>query len=260
MYLNGIIYKITNTINQKVYIGQTIATLKTRWNSHVYESKRDKLNFPIYRAIRKYGVNNFIIEEIDFSNNIDELNLKETFHILKNKSNKPKYGYNCDTGGNNKTVNDETKFRMKKPKSEKTKQKMRHSKSEEGRKNIEAAQKKRAKIKIQCENCNKKVNDINYKRWHGDNCGKNRTWNKQLGKDAAKKLKNNRSKKYTGIGNPMYGKKRRDVSERNKKIKYTGDKNGMSKTIIINGVAYGSMAEATRITGISYYIIRKNYL
>lgn len=59
----GYIYKITNVINNKVYIGQTHYTIQKRWIEHC--SAFNKLDYPLYRAMRKYGQDNFIIEEIE---------------------------------------------------------------------------------------------------------------------------------------------------------------------------------------------------
>ena len=55
------IYKIINDINDKVYIGQTSYSLETRFKEHLYKVNLDR---PLYRAMRKYGIDNFHIEEI----------------------------------------------------------------------------------------------------------------------------------------------------------------------------------------------------
>lgn len=58
------IYKITNNINGKVYIGQTIGTIEKRFNEH----KRDAIKgcqYSLHRAMRKYGIDNFSVEEIE---------------------------------------------------------------------------------------------------------------------------------------------------------------------------------------------------
>lgn len=62
------IYKITNLINNKIYIGETIQPINHRWNQHISSSlnkNRYDYNYPIHNAIRKYGDNNFIIELIE---------------------------------------------------------------------------------------------------------------------------------------------------------------------------------------------------
>ena len=60
------IYKITNKINNKVYIGKTLGTIENRWKSHIRDSKRTHCEKrPLYSAFEKYGVENFIIEEVE---------------------------------------------------------------------------------------------------------------------------------------------------------------------------------------------------
>lgn len=50
------IYKITNLVNGKVYIGKTEETIEKRFRQHLSESNKDRCkNRPLYRAIRKYG-------------------------------------------------------------------------------------------------------------------------------------------------------------------------------------------------------------
>lgn len=42
----GYIYKITNEINQKVYIGKTLTSLEKRWKRHIYDTYRsDRTNY-----------------------------------------------------------------------------------------------------------------------------------------------------------------------------------------------------------------------
>lgn len=88
-----IIYKVTNLVNKKVYIGQTIRSLKVRWSLHLY--KGDAL----YSAINKYGKENFLIEIIDRAETLDELNNKEIEYIKLLKTVAPN-GYNIRLGGN----------------------------------------------------------------------------------------------------------------------------------------------------------------
>lgn len=93
------IYKITNTKNQKVYIGKSI-DIERRWKEHIRHSKDEfsKEKPPIHRAINKYGVDAFefqIIEECD----IEILNNREVYYITFYKSNDKNKGYNITTGG-----------------------------------------------------------------------------------------------------------------------------------------------------------------
>ncbi|NFO99068.1 hypothetical protein FDC62_12905 [Clostridium botulinum] len=86
-----IIYKITCKLNGKVYIGQTSETLQKRFKRHMgYQKNEHDTKF--YRAIRKYGVENFAIEQIDTANTQEELDDKEMYWIEQyNAINK---GYN----------------------------------------------------------------------------------------------------------------------------------------------------------------------
>lgn len=75
------IYKITNVINNKVYIGQTIRPIEERFKRHINDSLNNILDTHFARAIRKYGADNFIIEKIDFADSQNELNKKEQYWI-----------------------------------------------------------------------------------------------------------------------------------------------------------------------------------
>lgn len=75
------IYKITNIQNNKVYIGQTIRPIKQRLNRHFNDALNNILDTHFARAIRKYGKENFVIEEIDTAQTQDELNKKEQYWI-----------------------------------------------------------------------------------------------------------------------------------------------------------------------------------
>ena len=64
--MTGYIYKITNTINQKSYIGKTINSIAERWKEHKKDSKRSYCkDRPLYRAMNKYGIENFTIEQVE---------------------------------------------------------------------------------------------------------------------------------------------------------------------------------------------------
>jgi group I intron endonuclease len=89
----GIIYKITNTINGNIYIGQTITSLESRWASHISSAKCNK-PWVICSAIRKYGKGSFIIVKIDSANCKEDLNALEIKYI---KELSPQY--NMCTGG-----------------------------------------------------------------------------------------------------------------------------------------------------------------
>lgn len=57
------VYKITNKINGMLYIGITTLTVRKRWNEHKCAANTGK-NTPLYRAMRKHGIDNFEIVEV----------------------------------------------------------------------------------------------------------------------------------------------------------------------------------------------------
>lgn len=88
------IYKITNLINNKVYIGQSI-NIESRWTHHKnYET--NKSHYPLYCAFKKYGIENFKFEIIELCS-IDKLNTQEQYWI--NFYDSYKNGYNLTIGG-----------------------------------------------------------------------------------------------------------------------------------------------------------------
>ena len=140
MKIQGI-YKIINTINKKIYIGQSV-DIKNRFSCHKHNALVKNIKHPLYDSIRYYGIDNFefiILEEILA---IIDLDLRELYWINHYKSNDKNYGYNlrldCRTSKGFKH-SEETKLNMslaqkgkkRKPHSEETKQKI--SSSEKGK-------------------------------------------------------------------------------------------------------------------------------
>ena len=100
-----IIYKATNKVNNKVYIGQTKHSLETRKNRHLQLAKKGvKTHF--YEAIRKYGEDNFEWEIICSAKDKKTLNELETYYITKYNS--IKNGYNMVDGGDNNVMDIES--------------------------------------------------------------------------------------------------------------------------------------------------------
>lgn len=73
----GYIYKIVCSQSNKIYIGQTTNTIESRFKEHKKQAKNGTQGH-LYNAMRKYGVENFIIQEIEQCDNI-LLNDKEQY-------------------------------------------------------------------------------------------------------------------------------------------------------------------------------------
>lgn len=94
----GRIYIIKNTVNSKVYIGQTKVSIKLRFQNHLSAARKGK-DYVIGKAIRKYGEDKFYIELLEECP-VEELNKKEIYWILFFDSTNNKHGYNMSVGGN----------------------------------------------------------------------------------------------------------------------------------------------------------------
>lgn len=93
-----IIYKATNLINNKIYIGQTRHSLEKRKRGHIYRSIKNT-KVPFLKAINKYGFENFKWEIIHICDSLDKLNELEIFYIKKYNSTNSLIGYNVSDGG-----------------------------------------------------------------------------------------------------------------------------------------------------------------
>ena len=105
-----IIYKLTNKVNNKVYIGQTRSSIKKRFSQHCETRNKTAIGL----AIKKYGVDNFeyavLYENIE---TLEELNKKEIEYINLYNSISPN-GYNIESGGKVIFANAESKAKISK--------------------------------------------------------------------------------------------------------------------------------------------------
>ena len=113
------IYKITNKVNGKCYIGQA-QDVYIRWNNHrscAFNKNAQNYNLILYRAFRKYGLDNFKFEIIEKCS-LDELNEKEMYYINYYNSyigNDNSNGYNMTIGGDGvrgHKMSNESKLKM----------------------------------------------------------------------------------------------------------------------------------------------------
>lgn len=162
----GIIYKITNTINGKVYIGQTIHTFSQRYQGDISNTKNEHLK----RAISYYGKDAFQIDEVfDVAETKEELDEKEKFYIDSFKSNQKRYGYNLMGGGHNGTHAEETRRKI----GEAQKGELNHMYGKYGKDNP-----KYSRVSLHCDYCGKQIEvlqtDVRRSRFHycSDECRK----------------------------------------------------------------------------------------
>jgi group I intron endonuclease len=133
--MKNIVYKITNTVNNKVYFGVTQQPLKKRWQQHKCNS--NKKSYHLYNAMKKYGFENFNIEVVFEADTKKDMQNKEIELIFLHKSNDRLFGYNNSTGGESSRkgvkltqeqkdkISIYQKNRKRIPHSEETKKKMR---------------------------------------------------------------------------------------------------------------------------------------
>lgn len=106
--MTGFIYKITNKLNGKIYIGKTLSTIEDRWKEHLKESQKERSSKrPLYDAIQKYGKENFYVEEVE---ECDYKILSEREIYWIEYYNSYHNGYNATLGGDGKVLYDYEKI------------------------------------------------------------------------------------------------------------------------------------------------------
>lgn len=94
----GIIYKVTNKINGKVYIGQTIRSLSKRRATHYNDAYRGSYGSVFHNSLNKYSGKDFMWEIIEYCSSKEELDEME-FHYIKQYNSLSPNGYNLTLGG-----------------------------------------------------------------------------------------------------------------------------------------------------------------
>lgn len=213
-----IIYKATNRINGKAYVGQTVFSLKNRRDRHVSETLNGKDNNYFHNAIRKYGIKKFdwkILQECD---TIEELNRLEVHYIkLYDTFNN---GYNLTKGGEGKVG---------------------YVPSKETRKKISEF---RTGMKLS-EKTKRKISE-------GNKGKKHHMWGKKRLEETKRKI----SEALKGENNYWYGKHlseetKKKVSE-NRKGKSVGKDSPKAKPVIINNKYFDTKKEAAEYLNISF--------
>lgn len=191
--MSSLIYLITNTLNNKKYVGWTNKSALDRWKVHIQCANRGQKSH-LYNAIRLYGKDVFTIEELEYGDdNKYMLNIREPYYIsLYNKDEL----YNMTIGGEGGvtsgswkpghiSTNKGKKFpiisKKRKEYWELWKQENPNYKdqwkkyekigvSEESREYYKTTTISRNKIKAICPYCDKEGQMVNMKRWHFEKC------------------------------------------------------------------------------------------
>lgn len=104
----GYIYCITNQINGKQYVGKTTYSVTKRFKEHCLDSKKERCEKrPLYDAMNKYGIENFIVEKLLECDNL-ELSSYEILYI--DVLNTYHNGYNATKGGDGSILFDYNKI------------------------------------------------------------------------------------------------------------------------------------------------------
>ena len=100
--LKGRIYCVTCLLNGKMYFGQTVHSVKRRMVGHIYSAQRGS-DHKFHRAIRKYGEENFLVEEVMFVEAPTKEKLKAKLDYIEirliKRFDTKKSGYNSTWGG-----------------------------------------------------------------------------------------------------------------------------------------------------------------
>src|SRR5260370_7711221 len=107
----GRIYMITGP-TKKIYIGQTTRPLLERWYEHAYDHRSRSEKSYLYAAMRKYGIQNFQIEELCTAGSKDQLSNLEKLFIILCKSAHKEFAYNLSWGDNGLLPNEETRIKL----------------------------------------------------------------------------------------------------------------------------------------------------
>lgn len=93
----AIVYKITNTLNNKCYVGYTKFSIDKRWNQHIHRSNKRNINVKFDNALRKYSIANWNVEVLEEGLTVNQSKVKEQFYI--NLFDSYNNGYNSTLGG-----------------------------------------------------------------------------------------------------------------------------------------------------------------
>lgn len=161
----GYIYKTTNLINNKIYVGQH--------TSDCFDVKYKGSGTVLAKAIKKYGWDNFVCEILCECDSIEELNAKEMEFITKLDSTNPTIGYNIKYGGSNSPCPEIIKKKISET------QKLNPNRSMLGRKHSDKTKEQMSKSSIgkkKSDEARKHMSIAKMGNSNNHHCNKNRIW------------------------------------------------------------------------------------
>ena len=105
------VYKATNKLNNKYYIGVTTQGVGARMKNHLYKALSGS-QYKFHKALAEVGLENFTVEVIDSTTDVEEAKNLEKYWIEKLHANNSDYGYNSDCGGDIMFHTEETKAKI----------------------------------------------------------------------------------------------------------------------------------------------------
>lgn len=242
----GIIYKTTNKINGKIYIGQTIKNLEQRKREHLNEAKRDSKEFYFYRAIRKHDSENFDWEILEQCNSKEELDLAEEWYIRYYKTFTgfaDCCGYNLTLGGGGIVgfrPSTETRKKMSKAQSGENNPMYGRNHTNEAIQKIKTTKMRKGLSK----KIRQKISETKKELY------KNPENTPMFGKTHTEETIQKMSEAKKGKNHPMFGKKRPEHSK-----KMSGENNPRARAVMIKGQYFSTITEAARVLNVGRKVI-----
>jgi group I intron endonuclease len=197
-----IIYKVTNSINDKIYVGKTTKSLEERMKHHFCHKKS---NTVFHRAINKYGKESFKYEVLERCKIAEELSEREKYWIKYYNSILPN-GYNMTVGGEGtqEYILNEARKKINKIISQKLKEKYKNGFSPKGMKGKHHTIEARQKMSLAQKNKPRRWSSEDKKRISEQQKGRI-PWNKNLTKETDERIKKS-SEKINKFNNPEFAK------------------------------------------------------
>lgn len=92
------VYRLTNSVNNKIYVGATTDGAGVRWNRHIQKAIAGS-NYPFHQAIREFGKDSFRLDVLEMCDTFEKMNEREAYWIAILSATNPEVGYNRKVGG-----------------------------------------------------------------------------------------------------------------------------------------------------------------